>query len=403
MKKKIILIAIIILILCIIIALYWQRKNKVYTPDELSITLRNVLEVEFLDKVRVADFVTLKEGKIKDNYLIDTTIVGDKTIDFVVQKKGRDYKTSFNIKVVDSTEPTVGLKSTYYLTVGAEDNLKDKIMCGDNYDDNPVCEIKGEYDLNTAGTYNLEIMATDSSNNTVTKEFTLVVKEPVKKEDNNEKTVEKEHKVTLFSDIVAKHKNENTQIGIDISKWQGDVDFNALKNAGVEFVIIRVGSAGGIGKDRFVDSKFVQNITRANEAKIPVGIYYYSYADNSKRAVEDAKWILKQIEAYDVELPIAFDWENWASFNKYHISFYHLTKMAEDYLDVFKKAGYEGILYSSKYYLENIWLDTSYDKWLAHYVDNTTYEGDYSYWQLCENGRVDGIKGDVDIDIRYLR
>ena len=118
--------------------------------------------------------------------------------------------------------------------------------------------------------------------------------------------------------------------------------------------------------------------------------------------MEDAKWILKQIKGYDVELPIVFDWENWANFNKYHISFYHLTKMAEDYLDVFKKAGYEGMLYSSKYYLENIWLDTSYDKWLAHYVDNTTYEGDYSFWQLCDNGRVDGISGDVDIDIRYL-
>ena len=402
MRKRIILLTIIIIIFGIIIALYWQRRNKVYTTDELNITLRNILEVEFLDKVRVSDFVTLKEGKIKDNYLINTTIVGDKTIDFVMQKKGRDYKTSFNIKVVDSIEPTVWLKNTYYVTVGAEDNFKDKIMCGDNYDDNPVCEIKGEYDLNTSGTYNLEFVATDSSNNTVTKDFTIVVREPVKSDNKNEKTDAREHKVTLFSDIVDKHKNENTQIGIDISKWQGDVDFNALKNAGVEFVIIRVGSAEGIGKDRFVDSKFIQNITRANEAKIPVGIYYYSYADNSKRAVEDAKWILKQIKGYDVELPIVFDWENWANFNKYHISFYHLTKMAEDYLDVFKKAGYEGMLYSSKYYLENIWLDTSYDKWLAHYVDNTTYEGDYSFWQLCDNGRVDGISGDVDIDIRYL-
>ena len=405
MKKRIIIIAILLLIILgVLIGINKARKEKIYTPEELDITLRNILEVEFLDKVRVSEFVTLKEGKIKDNYLIDTTVIGEKTVDFVLQKKNRDYKSSFVIKVVDSTEPIVWLKSNYSVTKGMEDNLKDKIMCGDNYDDNPTCEIIGEYDLNTAGSYALQFSATDSSGNKTIKDFTLTVKEPIpssnkSSDDNKEKQVTKK---TYFSDIISKHKNENTQIGIDISKWQGDVDFYALKEAGVEFVIIRVGSSKGIGKERFVDSKFEQNITRANEAGIPVGIYYYSYANSSKSAIADAKWILKQIKGYQVDLPIAFDWENWANYNEYHLSFYKLTKMAEDYLDVFRDAGYDGMLYSSKTYLENIWLKTNYDKWLAHYVDNTTYEGDYSFWQLCDNGSVDGINGDVDIDIRYL-
>ncbi len=405
MKKRIIIIAILLLIILgVLIGINKARKEKIYTPEELDITLRNILEVEFLDKVRVSEFVTLKEGKIKDNYLIDTTVIGEKTVDFVLQKKNRDYKSSFVIKVVDSTEPIVWLKSNYYVTKGMEDNLKDKIMCGDNYDDNPTCEIIGEYDLNTAGSYALQFSATDGSGNKTIKDFTLTVKEPIpssnkSSDDNKEKQVTKK---TYFSDIISKHKNENTQIGIDISKWQGDVDFYALKEAGVEFVIIRVGSSKGIGKERFVDSKFEQNITRANEAGIPVGIYYYSYANSSKSAIADAKWILKQIKGYQVDLPIAFDWENWSNYNEYHLSFYKLTKMAEDYLDVFKDADYDGMLYSSKTYLENIWLKTNYDKWLAHYVDNTTYEGDYSFWQLCDNGRVDGINGDVDIDIRYL-
>ena len=405
MKKRIIIIAILLLIILgVLIGINKARKEKIYTPEELDITLRNILEVEFLDKVRVSEFVTLKEGKIKDNYLIDTTVIGEKTVDFVLQKKNRDYKSSFVIKVVDSTEPIVWLKSNYYVTKGMEDNLKDKIMCGDNYDDNPTCEIIGEYDLNTAGSYALQFSATDSSGNKTIKDFTLTIKEPIpssnkSSDDNKEKQVTKK---TYFSDIISKHKNENTQIGIDISKWQGDVDFYALKEAGVEFVIIRVGSSKGIGKERFVDSKFEQNITRANEVGIPVGIYYYSYANSSKSAIADAKWILKQIKGYQVDLPIAFDWENWANFNEYHLSFYNLTMMAEDYLDVFKDAGYDGMLYSSKAYLEDIWLKTNYDKWLAHYVDNTTYEGDYSFWQLCDNGRVDGINGDVDIDIRYL-
>ena len=405
MGKRSIIISIVILILIgVLIGIIYFKKEKIYTPEELDITLRNILEVEFLDKVRVSEFVTLKEGKIKDNYLIDTTVIGEKTVDFVLQKKNRDYKSSFVIKVVDSTEPIVWLKNNYYVTKGMEDNLKDRIMCGDNYDDNPTCEIIGDYDLNTAGSYNLQFMATDSSGNKTIKDFTLTVKEPVtsSNKNNNDNKEPQLTKKTYFSDIVSIHKNENTQIGIDISKWQGDVDFNALKEAGVEFVIIRVGSSKGIGKERFVDSKFEQNITRANEVGIPVGIYYYSYANSRKNAIADAKWILKQIKGYQVELPIAFDWENWSHYNDYHLSFYNLTMMAEDYLDVFKDAGYDGMLYSSKTYLENIWLKTNYAKWLAHYVDNTTYEGDYSFWQICDNGRVDGINGDVDIDIRYL-
>ena len=76
--------------------------------------------------------------------------------------------------------------------------------------------------------------------------------------------------------------------------------------------------------------------------------------------------------------------------------------MANSFLDVFEDAGYEGMLYSSKNYLERIWLDTNYPIWLAHYTSQTNYEGDFDFWQLCNNGRVDGIDGDVDINIRYL-
>ena len=76
--------------------------------------------------------------------------------------------------------------------------------------------------------------------------------------------------------------------------------------------------------------------------------------------------------------------------------------MATSFLDTLKDAGYEGMLYSSKTYLENIWFDTSYPVWLAHYTKNTNYSGKYEYWQLCSNGKVDGIDADVDINIRYL-
>ena len=66
-----------------------------------------------------------------------------------------------------------------------------------------------------------------------------------------------------------------------------------------------------------------------------------------------------------------------------------------------EKAGYEGMLYSSKYYLENVWFDHKYPVWLAHYTNKTNYQGEYKVWQMCNNGRIPGISGDVDINIMY--
>ena len=137
------------------------------------------------------------------------------------------------------------------------------------------------------------------------------------------------------------HKNENTQIGIDISKWKGDVDFNALKEAGVEFVIIRVGTSSGIDGENLVDSKFEQNIKGANETGIPVGVYFYSYANSEDRAISDALWVVEQIKDYKVDLPIAFDWENWSFYNEFNLSFFGLSNMADSFVKTVRDAGYE--------------------------------------------------------------
>ena len=321
-----------------------------------------------------------------------------KKIDFeYINDDGIKIKYNYEINVVDREAPLIWLGKSYNVTRGSEDNLIDKIMCGDNYDNNPECVIEGDYNLDNVGSYNLVFKATDSSGNVSKKKFILNVNEASsKKESNGVKSV------TEFSDVIKNYKNDNTQIGIDVSKWQGDIDFSKLKSAGVEFVIIRIGSSTGINGENFIDSKFIQNIKNANSVGIPVGVYFYSYANSIDKAISDAKWIIENIKDYKVELPIAFDWENWGSFNTYELSFFGLTNMAKRFMDTVKDAGYDAMLYSSKTYLENIWMSVDYPVWLAHYTKNTNYAGDYSYWQICSNGRVDGINGDVDIDIRYI-
>ena len=394
-----------ILIICIVVGIillsvggfllykYIEIKNAV-----VKVVLKDNLEANFADTLRVSSFIESINGKIVDDYYLNTDSLGKKKIDFeYINDDGIKIKYNYEINVVDREAPLIWLGKSYNVTRGSEDNLLDKIMCGDNYDNNPECVIVGDYNLDNVGSYNLVFKATDSSGNVSKKKFILNVNEASSKKGSNGVK-----NVTLFSDVIKDYKNDNTQIGIDVSKWQGDIDFSKLKSAGVEFVIIRIGSSTGINGENFIDSKFIQNIKNANSVGIPVGVYFYSYANSVDRAISDAKWIIENIKDYKVELPIAFDWENWGSFNTYELSFFGLTNMAKGFMDTVKDAGYDAMLYSSKTYLENIWMSVDYPVWLAHYTKNTNYAGDYSYWQICSNGKVDGINGDVDIDIRYI-
>lgn len=398
-KKIIIIISIVVGILLLSTGGYFLYKYIRVKTAKVEVKLSEKLEANFADTLRVSSFIESINGKIVDDYVIDTDKLGKKTINFeFVNEDGIKIKYSYVIDVVDKEAPLIWLGKSYNVTKGSEDYLLDKIMCGDNYDNNPKCYIEGEYNLDEVGSYKLVFKAEDSNGNKAEKKFTLNVNEP-KKGGSNSNT---EKITTDFSQIVKDYKNDDTQIGIDVSKWQGDIDFSKLKASGVEFVIIRVGSSNGLNGENFVDSKFIQNVKNANAVGIPVGIYFYSYASTIDRAISDAKWIVEQIKDYKVDLPIAFDWENWGSFNKFDVSFFGLTNIAKGFMDTIKDAGYDAMLYSSKTYLENIWLPTSYPVWLAHYTKNTNYTGDYSFWQICSNGRVDGISGDVDINIRYI-
>lgn len=394
MKKKLtIILSIILLIIAItvIIIIRWNYLSKV------EIVLNNNLEVEFNEKRKISSFIKKINGKIISDKNVNTLKLGDNSIKFsYINDNNIKVSYSFNYKVVDKTPPVIWLNSRYSIPAGSTDDLANSIMCGDNYDSSPKCYIEGDYNINEPGKYNLVYKAIDSSNNTSTVNFTLNVYEKSKTRTSNKTK-------TSFSNIVEKHKTSKTKIGIDVSKWQKDIDFQKIKDAGVEFVIIRIGGTRGIGGEHFIDEKFQKNIEEAKKYNIPVGLYFYSYANSKKQAIKDAKWIIKQIKDYDIDLPIAYDWEDWSNFNNYNVSFYELTEIANAFMNELKKSGYDSMLYSSKNYLENIWLETKYKTWLAHYTEKTNYTKDYYLWQLCENGEIDGIDENVDIDIMYLK
>ena len=109
---------------------------------------------------------------------------------------------------------------------------------------------------------------------------------------------------------------------------------------------------------------------------------------------------MKQIKKYKVDLEIVFDWENWNDFQEYDLSFHDLNEAKEAFQKTVEEKGYKGMNYSSKSYLESIWTNNA-NVWLAHYTKYTNYSGSYKVWQICDDGKVDGIDGYVDLDLRY--
>ena len=403
MKKIIIGLLIVILLGTGLFFLYQylheKEEEEKIKNAVIEITTIEDLTIEFLEEIRVSDLIVSINGEIEKDYQVDTTKLGKQEVSFTyTNDDGITLDQSIEIEVVDTVPPVIWLGSTYTLYKGNELD-PEAIMCGDNEDESPQKEIIGTYDVNAIGTYPLTYKATDHSGNVSTHDFNLHVVSPPPPGGSTTTTPRVR---TEFSDVIRDYKTENTKIGIDVSGWQGEIDFEKIKNAGVEFIIIKVGGSAGTYGDYYVDSKFLRNIELANEYDIDVGIYYYSYAETIEQSIRDAKWVVEQLKGHKITLPVAFDWENWDYFNSYTVSFYELTKMATSFLDVIEKAGYKGMNYSSKSYLERIWLKMDYPTWLAHYTDHTNYAKPYIFWQMCNNGRIDGIDGDVDIDIMYI-
>lgn len=404
-KKKIIIFIILLLVIALITAFIIYLNVRI-VDDNSGFTLKEDVTAEVYTKANIKDFIKTIEGDILSSDKIDNETLGKQELTFIyLNKDNKKRRGTIEINVVDTEKPLVWVSNNYSTKIGNDLDLENTIMCVDNYDNKPSCEIEGEYDINTPGTYNLTFTAKDNSGNTYQKDFNLTVYEPA---TNNQTTntpqtptEPTEPEYTDFNDILNTHKNENTEIGIDVSKWQGDIDFTKVKNAGASFVMIRVGSQSGTGGDYVLDPTFKQNIENALKNDLKVGVYFYSYADSKKEAQKQANWVIKQIKNYEISLPVVFDFESFDAFNQMELSIFGLNEVANSFIKTIDNAGYEGVLYGSKNYLNAIWKYHTAPVWLAHYTDQTNYDGEYFMWQMCDDGKIDGIDGYVDIDILH--
>lgn len=379
-----------------------KKEVPVMSKSNTRIVLNDNLTFEYASKVRLYDIVSIEDGEItSDNILIDTYTLGKNKV--LVNYKTSNHREKFETilyEVVDTTKPLVLISSSYSTTKGNDINLVDKVLCADNYDKRPDCKVEGEYNVNKVGTYNLKYTATDSSKNTTTKSFKLIVKD--KEKNNNTSSASTPKNTVNIKDAIKKYKNENTMIGVDVSTWQDTIDWEKAKKDGVEFAMIRIGYGHNKKNQIVMDNQYKKNIENAKKAGIPVGVYFFSYAKDVYEAREQAKYVVNTLDGITLELPIAFDWENWNNFNSYNISLTDINLIADAFINEVTKHGYQGTLYSSKYYLENIWDVGSKDTWLAHYTSSkSSYSKSYTMWQFSSRGKVDGINGVVDLNVLY--
>ena len=364
---------------------------------EATVEIKDNLSFKVYNKIKLSDLIKVNDGFISDDKEIFLDKIGDNSIDINYQ----DYKkhksnVKVNFRVYDDVAPFLSMSNNVYKEINSDFDLCDSAFYGDNYDRNVACIINGEYDKEKTGAYKLKMTVRDESGNESEKDFTLHLIEKFNTSNSNSTPTGLD-----FKDAITKYKNDETMLGIDVSSFQGEINWEKVKNTGVEFAIIRLGFGYTINNELVLDKYFKENLQHAKEQGLKVGVYFYTYANTLEEIEEQAKFIVKNLDGVDLELGVAFDWENWNNFQDYHVSFYDLDNMYNNFSTLLKEKGYDAMLYGSKFYLSNVWNTENKNVWLAHYTGMTNYNKDYKIWQFSDKGLVDGISGFVDLDVLY--
>ena len=402
MKKKLLIIIPILLVIIVggIILYNYFVYDPYEVPKDVNIVINDNKYSVYEEHKSNELIKEINADIISKDVILENEKLGTYTYTLDYMYKKRKYKYDINYEIVDTTKP-IFISAPKELTMAYDDKLDvcNKIVYADDYDNVPTCRINGEYDKTKTGTYNnLEYIISDASGNENKKAFTLNIVEKIKKS-----TSYSTPKYLYMDDILKKYKTDKTSIGIDVSKWQGNVDFKKVKDAGVEFVIMRIGSQRSPSEEISMDVRFKEYYKAAKEVGLSIGVYVYNTSISREDGIKTAKWVMKELNGDKLDFPIAYDFESWSEFMDYKISLHTLSESYLAFEKELQKNGYDAMLYSSKYYLENVWTNYENSKiWLAHYTSETDYKGKYMMWQMTSSCKINGItENTVDIDILY--
>ena len=363
---------------------YTQQKSKeVYTESKSFLNDKNFLD-EYQPNAEKKEEVKKKEAKL------------------VVGSVAKDIR----VTIVDS----IGNKISgvpFYVNIEDVGEYKDLDMDGYIY----IAGIK-------PGTYEVSLQETEK----------FVCKENVEIEVNEtvqyaalediryaivqEKDINVEAEDIQLNDV-DKDSTENTKIkksndkisfGIDVSAWQKEIDWKKVKEAGVDFVIIRCGYRGAKTGVLVEDSYFYKNLQGAKDAGIDVGVYFFTQALNETEAVEEASMVLALVGDTELDYPIFIDTEN-TNGRADSLDKNTRTAVCDAFCKTIERAGKKAGVYASRNWF-NTKLDDdkleSHVRWVAEYASTTAYAKRYEMWQYTSSGSIDGINGRVDLDVSYI-
>ena len=193
--------------------------------------------------------------------------------------------------------------------------------------------------------------------------------------------------------------------GIDVSEFQGEIDWKAVKADGIDFAMIRLGFRGSESGKLVLDSRFKENLKGARKAGVDVGVYFFSQAVTPEEAIEEARYVMKHIRGKGVHYPVAFDMEPIDGTERAaKLKREEKTAIADAFCQVIDRNRHTPLVYGNPQWLwkhiDRPYL-TDYDIWLAHYTTATSYSSSFVMWQYTDSGTVDGIYGPVDMNLYF--
>lgn len=195
--------------------------------------------------------------------------------------------------------------------------------------------------------------------------------------------------------------------GIDVSKFQGEIDWKSVKEDGVEYAFIRVGIRGYESGEIVLDESFEDNVKGALKQNIDVGVYFFTQAVNEEEILEEADFVIENLADYPINYPVVIDVEQVESSKARtkDLTAEERTKLIITFCEKIKEAGYTPMIYGNLktfVLLLDITQLEAYEKWYAYYsTDEFYYPYDFSVWQYSDKGKVAGIDADVDLNISF--
>ncbi len=264
----------------------------------------------------------------------------------------------------------------------------------------------GEYQVKGAS---LNVKVKDKVEYYPIKDISLLIKteEEVVAENEDTMVLETIEDVDETEVTTQRTDHKNGIVGIDVSKWNGDIDWEEVADSGIKFAIIRAGYRGSKTGSLVIDPYFEQNMKGAGDAGLYRGVYFFTQATNEVEAVEEASMVLELLQPYAIQYPIFIDTEGAGGNGRADaLSKEERTAVCVAFCNTIKNAGYEGGVYASRYWYYNN-VDVSrlekFHIWLAEYRKEPLYEGYYEIWQHSSKGKVPGIEGNVDMNLSFYK